>query len=204
MFNAFSISSLTVSYHPFIFWCPLSSTLGCLFSNTLPKAWLQKNPYQTKTNKQNMLESQIRRLVLKQHVGLEIRFCVDQRFSSGLYKWGWRMCGTYLSTQVSFVFVSGVFMSALVRLLKEPPTKREIMKPQVCAKWHFYDSAAAGTNSSLCLYEAHVKLWKLAMFPCLYYQQNHGDLPGIRWVLVSKTLYQARKGNKRHPCGKGG
>ena len=63
-----------------------------------------------------------------------------------------------LPAQGSFKLVLGVFTSSLVRLLKEPPTKRKIKKPHVCAKWHFYSSAIAVTNSSLHLHEAHVKL----------------------------------------------
>ena len=67
MFDVFSISSLTVSYL-----LSFSGVLGvqllvCLFSNTLPKAQLQrkkkKNPCQTKNQNKKSLESQIAMLV---------------------------------------------------------------------------------------------------------------------------------------------
>jgi len=82
-----------------------------------------------------------------------------------------------LPTQGTFMPGSGVFMSALVRLLKEPPTKRKIMKPQVYAKWHFCSFARAVGSSFLCLYNAHLKFQELAICP-LIYNCNHENLPG--------------------------
>lgn len=110
-----------------------------------------------------------------------------------------------LPTQGSFLLVSGVFVSGLVRLLKEPPTKRKIMKPQVYVKWHFHSSATAVTSSSLCLCEAPLELRKLAICPLAYIIRVIMEIcRDIRRILVSKILYQARKGNKRHPRGKEG
>ena len=69
--------------------------LVCLFSNTLPKAQLQKNLTPNQKSKQKKtLESQIPILVtcrLGDDDSAEIR-----DFSSGLHKWAWRMCGIYL------------------------------------------------------------------------------------------------------------
>lgn len=105
--------------------------------------------------------------------------------------------------QGSFKLVSGVFTSSLVRLLKKPPTKRKIKKPQGCAKWHFYSSATAVTSSSLCLHEANVKLWELATCPLIRTMSITMEIfQDIRWILAPKILCHVGKGNKRHPYGK--
>lgn len=83
-----------------------------------------------------------------------------------------------LPTQASCLIVSGVLMSFLARLLREPPTNRKIVKPLFYVKWHFYSSAKAVTTPSLRLHGAHWngKSWLLS--PHLFYKCNHKNLPG--------------------------
>ena len=131
------------------------SSWVCLFSNTLPKAQKNLTPNQ-KSKQKKTLESQIPILVTCRlgdeilqrseifPVGYinELRECVASIYAcSGLFQARFR----------GFHIFSG-------QVTEKTTTKRKIKKPQGCAKWHFYSSATAVTNSSLCLHEAHVKL----------------------------------------------